>query len=83
MAANIFMFFSAGYDSSAKVCTFCLFELAANETIQNKAREEIINVLNMYDGNLTLEAVQKMTYLEQVVAGKSSIFSIINKYIIM
>ncbi|XP_075216332.1 putative cytochrome P450 6a13 isoform X2 [Lycorma delicatula] len=68
VAANIFMFFSAGYDSSAKVCTFCLFELAANETIQNKAREEVIDVLKMYDGNLTLDAIQKMTYLEQVVA---------------
>lgn len=71
VASQAFIFFLAGFDTSSTTISFCLYELALNEDIQNKTREEIFTVLRKHNGEITYECLNEMVYLEQVVNGKS------------
>nr|AIW79992.1 cytochrome P450 CYP6FU1 [Nilaparvata lugens] len=68
IAANLFMFFSAGFDSSGKIGAFIIYELAANKEMQTTLRDEVLRVLEKYDDKMSFEALQEMTYLEKIVA---------------
>lgn len=67
MTAQCFVFFAAGFETSSSVLSYCLFELTVNEDIQNKLRSEIDEVLKKHNGEITYQAIQEMTYLEQVI----------------
>lgn len=69
VAAQCFVFFVAGFETSATTMTFALLELALNLDIQDKLRKEIESVLKKYGNNITYEAVMDMTYLDKVVHG--------------
>ncbi|KAH8301481.1 hypothetical protein KR059_004247, partial [Drosophila kikkawai] len=69
MAAQSFVFFIAGFETSSSTMGFCLYELALQPEIQQRVREEIESVLsNVEGGEITYDALAEMTYLEQVVA---------------
>lgn len=70
ITAQCFGFFVAGFETSSTAMTFALLELAINQDIQKKVREEIVNVLDKYNQELTYDAVAEMTYLHKVVCGK-------------
>ncbi|KAH8403982.1 hypothetical protein KR215_007512, partial [Drosophila sulfurigaster] len=68
MAAQAFVFFIAGFETSSSTMAFCLYELALQQDVQQRLRDEIENVLkDVSDGELTYEAMNQMTYLEQVL----------------
>ncbi|XP_037941484.1 probable cytochrome P450 6a13 [Teleopsis dalmanni] len=67
ITAQAYVFFVAGHDTSASTLTFCLYELALNQDIQNKARSEINEVLSAHKGILTYEAMIDMKYLLQIM----------------
>lgn len=69
MAAQAFVFFIAGFESSSTTMSFCLYELAKHPDIQAKLRLEIETVLKQHNNELTYEALNSMSYMEQVVAG--------------
>jgi cytochrome P450 family 6 len=77
LAAQAFVFFIAGFETSSTTMTFCLYELAINPDIQEVLRNEIDTVLEKHEGNISYEAIQEMTYLENVVAGKLNIGALI------
>jgi len=68
-AAQAFVFFAAGYETSSLTMTLALYELAKNESIQKKVKEEINKVPKADDGTISYEEIGKMNYLDCVIQG--------------
>ncbi|XP_067205417.1 cytochrome P450 9e2-like [Linepithema humile] len=66
MISQAFSFFFGGFDSVSTSMCFAAHEIAVNPNIQAKLREEIDQVLQTTNGNLTYEAVNEMQYLNAV-----------------
>ncbi|XP_058826765.1 cytochrome P450 6a2-like, partial [Topomyia yanbarensis] len=66
IAAQSFIFFAAGFETSSSNQTFCLYELALNQDCQEKARKCVLDAIKKY-GGLTYEAVCDMPYLDQCI----------------
>lgn len=49
--------------------SFALYELAVNQELQKRAREEIAEVLRRFDGGFCYEAVKEMKFLGQIIDG--------------
>lgn len=69
MAAQCFVFFLAGFETSSTTVTFALYELSQNAEIQEKVREELIQVLKKYDNKMCYDALKDLTYMQQVLDG--------------
>ncbi|XP_013161788.1 PREDICTED: cytochrome P450 6B2-like [Papilio xuthus] len=63
MVAQVFVFFAAGFETSASSTSYTLHELAYNPQEQLKVQEEIDRVLAKYDNRLCYDAVNEMNYL--------------------
>lgn len=67
--AQAFVFFLAGYETSASTLTFCIYELSINKDIQEKARDSVKKVLEKHGGSFSYEAIAEMQYIDQCVKG--------------
>ncbi|XP_020800177.1 probable cytochrome P450 6a20 [Drosophila serrata] len=67
LAAQAFIFFLAGFETSSTTMGFALFELACNQDIQDKLRTEIDGVLKKHNGKLDYDSMRELTYLEKVI----------------
>lgn len=67
MAAQCFVFFIAGFETSSSVQSYCLYELALNPEIQERLSEEIDTTIAKY-GGINYQAIQEMEYLDMVVS---------------
>nr|UEN71149.1 cytochrome P450 4AV17 [Meteorus pulchricornis] len=67
MAAELFVFFIAGFETSSSTSSNCLFELAQNHGIRDKLRKEIHEELSKTEGVVTYEGIKNMQYLDKVV----------------
>lgn len=72
MAAQAFIFFGGGFESSSTTMSFCMYELAKNQDAQQKAYDEIAAVLK-HHGKLTYDSVMEMKFIEYCIDGESSI----------
>ncbi|XP_015599572.1 cytochrome P450 6k1 [Cephus cinctus] len=66
-AAQAFVFFVAGFETSSSTVAYCLYELALHRDIQEKVRQDIDAGLQKC-GGLTYESLAEMTYLHKVVS---------------
>lgn len=64
MAAQVFVFFAAGFETSSSATSYTLHQLAYNPDKQSKEQAEIDRVLAKHDNKLSYEAIREMTYLE-------------------
>ncbi|XP_053683144.1 cytochrome P450 6a2-like [Sabethes cyaneus] len=66
IAAQAFIFFGAGFETSSSNQTYCLYELAQNQEYQEKARNCVLEAVKKH-GGLTYEAACDMPYLDQCI----------------
>ncbi|CAL1686493.1 unnamed protein product [Lasius platythorax] len=67
MIAQAFIFFFGGFDSSSTLMCFAAHEIAVNQDIQERIRNEIDEVLEKTNGQASYEAINSMEYLEAVI----------------
>lgn len=67
IAAQTFIFFLAGSETSSTTMSFALYELAKNQEIQEKLRADVNNTIDQFDGKMTYECFMAMTYVEKVI----------------
>ncbi|XP_047995654.1 cytochrome P450 9e2-like isoform X4 [Leguminivora glycinivorella] len=64
MVAQAFMFFAAGFETTASVTGFVLYQLALHPEKQTRCQQEIDEVLARHQGQLSYKAVKEMKYLQ-------------------
>ncbi|XP_031625910.1 cytochrome P450 9e2-like [Contarinia nasturtii] len=67
LAGHSLSFFMDGTETSAIALSFVLYELAQNPQCQTILYEEILRTITKYDGKITYDALQEMTYLESII----------------
>ncbi|KAK5646726.1 hypothetical protein RI129_005190 [Pyrocoelia pectoralis] len=67
LAGQCFGYFFAGIEASGTTLSFTLYELAANQSIQDKLRREIKTTLEKHNEKFTYEAVIKMEYMTNCI----------------
>lgn len=70
MAAQIFVFFAAGFETSSTTLTFCMYELTKQPKIQQKIQSEIDRVLQEENGTITYDSLSNMKYLDSCIEGE-------------
>ncbi|CAD0198413.1 CYP6AN31 [Chrysodeixis includens] len=63
MAAQVFVFFAAGFETSSSATSFMLHQLAYHPEEQRKIQEEIDRVLSKYDNKVCYDSISEMTAL--------------------
>lgn len=69
VAAQSFLFFVAGFDTSSNTMSFAIHQLAIYEEYQDRAREEINDILEQHNGELSYESLSQMKYLDKIISG--------------
>lgn len=69
--ANAFLFFLAGYETSALTTSFCLYELALNQDIQDKLRTEVEAAYKEHNQSSLSDVIKDLKYLDAVISGKN------------
>lgn len=72
LAAQLFVFFAAGFETSSTTMGNALYELALDHSIQSKLRQEITNELKKTNGKMTYDGIKGMKYLDKVIQGNYS-----------
>ena len=69
LAAQVFVFFVAGFETSSSTASFALYELAQNPDVQEELVKEIDKTFVKHNGKLTYDSLTEMTYLTKVIEG--------------
>lgn len=74
MAAQVFIFFAAGFETSSSASSFTLHQLAFHPEVQKKVHKNIDSVLARYNNKLCYDAIKEMDYLEMAFKESMRIF---------
>nr|CAD7587223.1 unnamed protein product [Timema genevievae] len=67
LAAQCFMFFMAGFETSSTTMSFCVYELAINPEVQDRLLLEVDETLQKARGEPTYQDISTMDYLDRVI----------------
>ncbi|XP_055902901.1 probable cytochrome P450 6a20 [Eupeodes corollae] len=67
MSGQTFAYFSAGFENSTAAIVVTLYELALNQDVQDKLRDEITNRMEKFRQKLSFDCMMEMRYLKKVV----------------
>lgn len=67
IAAQIFVFYIAGSESSSSTVAYTMYELTQNEELMERAHEDIKLTLAKHAGELTYEAIMEMKFIDLCV----------------
>nr|ACZ97416.2 cytochrome P450 CYP6AE27 [Zygaena filipendulae] len=67
LVSQCFLFFAAGFETTASTLTFTLYELAKNEKAQKLVIQEVDEYLRQRDGKLEYDCVSQLPYLDACV----------------
>ncbi|EGI61798.1 Cytochrome P450 9e2, partial [Acromyrmex echinatior] len=67
MTAQAFIFFLGGFETSSTAMCYAAHEIAANPEIQTKLQQEIDNVLEKSNGEVSYEVINRLEYLDAVI----------------
>ncbi|XP_069676321.1 cytochrome P450 9e2-like [Periplaneta americana] len=68
IAAQAFLFFLGGFDTTSTLLCFASLQLTVNPEIQEKVHKEIDSTLKACGGSITYEALHSMKYLDMVLS---------------
>ncbi|CAH2049425.1 unnamed protein product, partial [Iphiclides podalirius] len=78
ISAQTFVFYVAGYETSATTMAYMLYELAKNPDIQDKVISEIDEVLARHNGEISYEALSDLTYMDQTFSETLRMYPIVD-----
>ncbi|XP_063381057.1 cytochrome P450 6B2-like [Cydia fagiglandana] len=64
--AQAFVFYAAGYETSASTMGFMLYQLALDTKIQDRLRNEIDEYLERHSNRIEMDTLNELQYLDQV-----------------
>ncbi|XP_075983945.1 cytochrome P450 6B5-like [Anticarsia gemmatalis] len=67
LVAQCFVFFAAGYETSATTLSFTMYELAKHPEIQERVLQEVDEYLRRNDNVLKYECITEMPYLDACI----------------
>lgn len=68
-AAQVALFYLAGFDTTASTISYSLYELSRKPQLLKRAQHEIDEIMAKYNNNITYEMINEMTFLESCVSG--------------
>lgn len=74
MAAQAWVFYAAGFETSSSTMSFCMYELARNPECQRRVQAEIDAIAEKYHGEITYDSMADMKYLELCIDGVCKFF---------
>ncbi|KAH8277878.1 hypothetical protein KR018_009443, partial [Drosophila ironensis] len=77
MAAQAFVFFGAGFETSSTTMGFALYELAQHQDVQDRVRKECQQVMSKNNGELTYESMRDLVYLDQVISETLRLYTVL------
>nr|XP_014094146.1 cytochrome P450 6a9 [Bactrocera oleae] len=77
LAAQAFVFLIAGFETSSTTMSFALYELAQHEDIQQRVRDEVIEILEKHKGEFTYDCMKEMVYLDQVISETLRLYTVV------
>ncbi|XP_055852787.1 cytochrome P450 6a8-like [Episyrphus balteatus] len=81
VAAQSFVFFLAGFETSSTTMGFALYELALNQVVQDRLRAEINEQYSKHGGKFTYDAMNEMHYMEMVMKETLRKYSVVTNLI--
>uniref|UniRef100_A0A182LXM8 Cytochrome P450 n=1 Tax=Anopheles culicifacies TaxID=139723 RepID=A0A182LXM8_9DIPT len=66
-AANVFLFYAAGADTSTGAITFTLHELTHNRDAMEKVQREIDEMMERHNGKITYDSINELKYLDMCI----------------
>lgn len=68
-AAQMYLFYLAGFDTSSSALTYALYELVRNPDLMQKLQREIDDTLSRHNNEITYDAINEMKFLELCILG--------------